>query len=265
MKKTYFASDFHLGVDTNLSSKAREKLVVSWLDEIKKDAEALFLLGDIFDYWFEYKEVVPKGFTRLLGKLGEMVDSGIRVEWYTGNHDMWTFGYLEAETGVTIQKVPCTKDIHGKICYLAHGDGLAPVDKRYKIIKWVLSNSFIQFLFSLIPSRIGLFLMKNLSIRSRHSQHTNEKYEVAMEQKLIAYSESLLKNNGLIHYFIYGHRHRPRINELSNKVSKYINLGDWTDHFSYGVMDKEGNFELKKYRQVRVGRPRTEDRRSRDL
>jgi len=247
MKKTYFASDFHLGIDTTHSSKEREKHIVQWLDEMANNAKELYLLGDIFDYWYEYNEVVPKGFVLILGKLAELVNKGISITWFTGNHDMWTFGYIEKELGVKILKRPKVITINGKSCYLAHGDGLSKGEIRYAITKWVLSNPLCQFLFSIIPSRIGLGLMKKSSSTSRINQSKNERKELQMDQKLMDHCENILKLEKEISYFIMGHRHRPRINTLSNGSSKYVNLGDWTHNFTYGVLDENGNFELKKY------------------
>lgn len=247
MKKTYFASDFHLGIDTETTSKEREKIIVEWMKSIQSDADTIYLLGDIFDYWFEYKEVVPRGFVRLLGTLGSLVDSGISIIWLTGNHDMWTFGYLESELGVTISKKPISININGKNLFLAHGDGLGHGDHQYKITKWILSNPICQFCFSLIPPRLGLWMMRRSSHGSRFGQLNDEQKELEQDDTLKKYSISILKDQPNIDYFIYGHRHRPQLTELANCNAKFINLGDWTHHYTYGVLSQDGTFELKKY------------------
>ena len=134
-KKIYFASDFHLGIPNNLQSNEREKIIVAWLDKVKIDAKEIYLVGDLFDFWFEYKYTVPKGCIRFLGKIAELVEHGIQFHLFTGNHDMWMFDYLEREFGITINREPITKKINDKIFLIGHGDGLGPGDKKYKIIK----------------------------------------------------------------------------------------------------------------------------------
>ena len=247
MGKTYFASDFHLGIDTDLTSLEREKIIVKWLEEIRKDASAIYLLGDIFDYWFEYRRVIPKGFSRLLGKISSLTDQGIDVHWIVGNHDMWTFGYLEKEIKVTIHKKPLVKSINGKNLFLAHGDGLGNGDFYYLLLKRIFTNRFCQFLFSLIPSALGLPLMKYYSRKSRIHQFCEEKIEILKDQILIDYCENLSAQQN-IDYFVMGHRHRPNKVQLSNGKSQYINLGDWISHFTYAVLHEDGGMELKKYK-----------------
>ena len=242
MGKIYFASDFHLGVDTQYSSLDREKHVVRWLDEIAPTAEAIYLLGDVFDFWFEYKTVVPKGYTRLLGRLAQLTDSGVPVHWLTGNHDMWTFGYLEEEIGVTIHKKAIVQKLHGYKIFLAHGDGFDNRDYSYKILKRVLSNTFCQWAFSIISPRLGLYLMK----LSSHTSRNNQKDEEEDTSDLIRFCNLYLQNE-YINYFLFGHKHTPHIVILDNEKSKYINLGDWTSKFTYAVLDEKGKIGLKKY------------------
>ena len=246
MKKVFFLSDFHLGIDTDLPSKVREKHVVQWLDSIKEEAKEIYLLGDLLDYWFEYKYVVPKGFTRLFGKLAELTDSGVRIEWYTGNHDMWTFGYLEKELGVSIQKTPKIREINDKICFLCHGDGLSKGDVKYKMVKAILANPICQLLFSMIPSRFGLWMMKRSSKGSRLSQKEGSVNEQEKDEQLNKHFESISKKTK-VDYFIYGHLHNGKIRTLRNGTSKSINLGDWTKMWSYAEMDEKGNIRLLKY------------------
>ncbi|MDG2451183.1 MAG: UDP-2,3-diacylglucosamine diphosphatase [Saprospiraceae bacterium] len=246
MKKTYFISDFHLGVDTNVPSKVRERYVVHWLDCIKEDAAAIYFLGDILDYWFEYKSVVPKGFTRLFGKISELTDRGISIEWFIGNHDMWTFGYFENELGVKIKKTPELKVINNKACYLCHGDGLGHGDLGYKIIKAIISNPLCQSLFTLIPSSLGIWMMKSSSKGSRYSQNVHSKKEKLKDERLHQYFEEF-SNDEKVDYFIYGHLHHGEIRTLSNGSSKSINLGDWTSLWTYAEMNEKGEIELKKH------------------
>ena len=235
-----------MGVDSEFSSQEREKIIVKWLTEIQHDAKAIYLLGDIFDYWFEYRNVVPKGFTRLLGKIGELVDQSVEVHWLIGNHDMWTFGYLEQEIGVKLYKNPIRKTIRSKKLFIAHGDGLGNGDVSYKVLKRVFSNPFCQRLFSFIPSALGLPLMKYYSNKSRIRKQGSEKVENEKDQKLIKYCEKLMGKES-VDYFIMGHRHRPKITDIANGTSKYINLGDWIQHFTYAVMNEKGQIELKRY------------------
>ena len=167
IKKIYLASDFHLGVPNFKSSRSREDKIVAWLNQIKIDASEIFLVGDIFDFWFEYKHVVPKGYVRFLGKLAELVDSGIQVHLFTGNHDMWMFNYLEQEIGVVIHRNPIKKTIHGKSFLIGHGDGLGPGDGTYKILKKIFSNSVCQWLFARIHPNLGFGLAQMWSGKSR--------------------------------------------------------------------------------------------------
>ncbi|MDQ3191408.1 MAG: UDP-2,3-diacylglucosamine diphosphatase, partial [Bacteroidota bacterium] len=166
-KKHYFISDFHLGAPDSKSSLEREKKVVKWLDQIKHDAQEIFILGDVFDFWFEYKTVVPKGYVRLLGKIAEICDSGIPVHFFTGNHDMWCFDYLPNELGVQLYKDPVKRSISGKAFYIGHGDGLGPGDKGYKFIKKVFRNPLCQFMFGWVHPNVGIGLANYFSKRSR--------------------------------------------------------------------------------------------------
>jgi len=155
MKKVYFASDFHLGIDARLSSREREKQLVRWLEQIRKDAYSIYLVGDVFDFWFEYKTVVPKGYVRLLGKLAELRDEGIPIYFFTGNHDMWMFSYFEEELGIPIYREPIVREIMGKTFFIGHGDGLGPGDHGYKFIKRVFANPVCQWLFERLHPKIG--------------------------------------------------------------------------------------------------------------
>ena len=242
-KKIYFASDIHLGLPNYEKSLKREKLFVKWLDEIKEDAEEIYLLGDIFDFWFEYKRAIPRGFSRFLGKLCEITDSGIPVYFFTGNHDMWIFDYLPKETGIVLYKEPIIKEIWGKKFYMAHGDGLGPGDRSYKLLKRIFASKFSQWLFARFHPNIGIWIANSWSTHSRYSRET-EPFEGEDKEWLILYSKKMLEKEHF-DFMIYGHRHYPLDLKLS-KNSRYINLGDWLSHFTYAVFDGK-ELELKKY------------------
>lgn len=245
--KIYFASDFHLGLPDYEKSLSREKSIVRWLDEIKNDALEIYLLGDIFDFWFEYKTVVPRGFTRFLGKLSELTDSGIKIHFFVGNHDLWIFDYLPKETGVIIHRKPLETTLLGKKFYLAHGDGLGPGDKGFKSLKKVFTSKIAQWLFARIHPNASVSFAKNWSRHSRMTENPKT-YEFKGEDKewLILHSKEILKTN-FFDFFIYGHRHIPTKLKLENN-STYINLGDWIMNFTYAEYD--GNtIELRKFKK----------------
>lgn len=246
-KKIYFASDFHLGVPTFEDSLEREKRIVRWLDEIKKDAQEIYLMGDLFDFWFEYKYTVPKGFVRLLGKVAELVDSGIAIILFTGNHDMWMFDYLPKELGVTIYREPIIRTYNGKKFYLGHGDGLGPGDTGYKFIKRIFANSVCQWLFERLHPNFAIRMANFWSHKSRLSNGSEDEVFKGEENEwLVSYSKDILKKEHF-DYFIFGHRHLPLNITLSEK-SKYINLGEWVNYNSYAVFDGE-HLELKFFEQ----------------
>lgn len=237
--KYYFASDFHLGVPTLEKSKAREKKIVAWLDEVAKDAKEIFLVGDLFDFWFEYKTVVPRGYTRLFGKIAEICDSGIPVHVFTGNHDMWSFGYLPKELGVIMHKKPIIREINGKKLMIGHGDGLGPGDHGYKFIKKVFANPFCQWLFGWIHPDLGIGLADFMSRRSRaSSQDYDEVYHGDEKEFLVQYCKRKEAEGSKIDYYIFGHRHLP-INKKISETATYINLGEWLKNYTYAVFDGE--------------------------
>lgn len=242
----YFASDFHLGIPNYEKSLVREKKIVAWLSEIQKDAAEIYLMGDLFDFWFEYKSVVPKGFVRLLGKIAELTDAGIKINIFTGNHDMWMFDYLEKELNVTIHRAPITREYTGKKFYIAHGDGLGPGDHGYKFIKKIFANKFCQWAFARLHPNFSFAIANYFSGKSRLANGTtDEKFLGEENEWLVIYSKEILKNN-FHDYFIYGHRHLPLEIKLNEK-STYINLGDWLQYFTYAVFD--GNkIELKEFK-----------------
>lgn len=237
-KKIYFNSDYHLGIPNHSGSLEREKKVVAWLEMVSHDAQEIYLMGDLFDFWFEYKYTVPKGFTRLLGKMATIVDSGIPIYVFSGNHDMWMFGYFEKELGVTVYHQPQMREWNGKKFYLGHGDGLGPGDAGYKILKKIFRNRICQYIFSITPSRLGMGLANYFSKRSRHANiESDAKFLGDDEEWLVVYCKEILEKEHF-DYFIFGHRHLPLDINLG-KNSRYINLGDWIHFFSYAVFDGE--------------------------
>ena len=235
-KKVYFASDNHLGAPNQEKSKLREKQFVAWLESIKVDAAAIFLLGDLFDVWIEYKRVVPKGFVRLLGKLAELADSDISIHFFVGNHDMWMKDYFETELGIPVYYEPQQITLNNTSFFIGHGDGLGPGDKGYKRMKKVFRNPFIQWLYRLIHPDLGLRIAQHLSLRNRLISGDDDKiYNGPESEWLVHYCKEKLKTQN-IDYFIFGHRHLPLDIELS-KNSRYINLGDWLEYNTYAVFD----------------------------
>lgn len=237
-KKIYFASDFHLGVPSLEKSLLREKKIVRWLDEVKRDAAEIFLVGDLFDFWFEYKRTVPRGFTRLLGKISELTDSGIPVHVFTGNHDMWIFDYLPRECGVSVFRVPIEREWNGKKFLIGHGDGLGPGDHGYKFIKKIFSSKICQWLFARLHPNFGIWLANSMSGYSRTITGDKDIRFLGEENEwLVIYSKEKLKQKHF-DFFIFGHRHLPMEIKVGEN-SKYINLGDWLTHFTYAVFDGE--------------------------
>jgi len=239
-KKIYFVSDFHLGVPDHDRSLDREKLFVQWLEDIKQDAAEIWLMGDVFDFWFEYKTVVPKGFVRLLGKLAEITDSGIPVHLFRGNHDVWAFRYLHEELNLQLHRKPEIKDFGGKKFFLAHGDGLGPGDTGYKILKKIMEFPLNQWLFRWIHPDVGTRLGLYFSKKSRYAyiakEGKKEQSDHIEDERLYKFSISQLKTNPDINYFIFGHRHLP-VNIPLSEDSNFIILGDWITNFSYAVFD----------------------------
>lgn len=230
----YFLSDAHLGVPDHKRSLAREKLLVAFLDEAKKDATEIFLLGDIFDFWFEYKSVVPKGFVRLLGKIAEITDSGIPVHYFTGNHDMWIFSYFEKELGVIMHRKPLEKVIDGKLFFIAHGDGLGPGDRGYKFLKKIFSASVSRKLFSWLHPGFGTSLALYFSKKSRLANGDKDEFFHGEDKEmLILFCKDMIKKRPY-NYFIFGHRHLPMEIEIAPDT-KYVNTGEWVKSFSYAI------------------------------
>ncbi len=235
--KYYFLSDAHLGTRVVLDARAHEQKVVDWLDMAKLDATEIFLLGDIFDLWFEYKMVVPKGFTRLFGKLREITESGIPVHFFVGNHDLWTFGYLEQEVGLIVHMAPLTIELGGKQFFMAHGDGLGDKSRPFSFIRALFHSKTVQRLFrSLVPSNWAL----NFGFRwSESNRRKHDKRDVKFlgedREPLVLFA----KHHSLDHaidFYIFGHRHIV-LNLMLASKARVVILGDFMREFSYGVFD----------------------------
>jgi UDP-2,3-diacylglucosamine hydrolase len=245
MGKVYFASDFHLGIPNTVRSLEREKKLVAWLRLAAQDAECIYLVGDIFDFWFEYKHAVPRGYTRLLGTLSELCDKGIRIEVFTGNHDMWMFGYLEKECGVKLHRAPIKLKLQGKAIFLGHGDGLGPGDYGYKFLKRVFANRFCQWLFARMHPNFGIGLANFWSRRSRAASNVKDVFKGEENEWLLQYCRDYIKTDSAIDFFIFGHRHLL-LDIKVNDRSRYVNLGDWFSDCNYAVLEN-GELLLKKY------------------
>lgn len=235
-KKIFFLSDFHLGAADAAISLEREKRIVQFLDEIKNESQAIFIVGDIFDFWYEYRKVVPRGFVRLLGKLAELADSGIEMYFFVGNHDMWMKDYFQRELNIPVYFEPKEFNLNGKKFLIGHGDGLGPGDHGYKRLKKIFRNPFCQWLFGILPPAIGMGLANYSSRKSREATgSTEEKFLGEDKEWLLIYSkEQAQKKN--IDFFVFGHRHLPIDYRLHNG-SRYINLGDWINYCTYAVLD----------------------------
>ncbi|MDL2227295.1 UDP-2,3-diacylglucosamine diphosphatase [Bacteroidales bacterium OttesenSCG-928-K03] len=249
-KKYYFLSDFHLGIPDNKSSREREIILINWFNEVKTDAKEIYILGDIFDFWFEYSKVVPKGYVRFLAKLAELIESGVKIHVFHGNHDLWEFKYLRDEIGVIYHRKPETIECNGKKIHLAHGDGLGPDDIFYKLLLRIFEGKFNQFLFKWIHPDLGIRFALSLSNKHRYiKRHERGKdIQINLDNELL-YKYALEKNkdNTEIDYFIFGHRHIPIIADIPDSKAKFALLGDWMTHYTYCIVDESGNLTLNKF------------------
>jgi len=257
--KIYFASDFHLGIPDRKQSLERERKLVRWLEMARQDATEIYLMGDLFDFWFEYRHAVPKGYSRLLGKLADITDHGSRftyhgipVHLFRGNHDMWAFSYLQEETGIQLHREPEFRTFNGKNFYLAHGDGLGPGDHGYKFIKKVFANPVNQWLFRMIHPDLGISMALFWSRKSRSAALQKEKKEEERNLRLINeriafHSKEMVMQHPDLDYLIYGHYHYPVETQISGKAVQLV-LGDWLTHFTYAVFDGE-TLSLKEFRE----------------
>jgi len=244
-KNIYFASDQHFGAPNAEKSKVREQKFVSWLDAIKNDAEVLFLLGDLFDFWFEYKKAVPKGFIRVLGKLAELKDKGVQIHFFVGNHDLWMVDYFEKELNIPVYHNPKEFSFNNKIFLIGHGDGLGPGDKGYKRMKKVFTNPISKWFYRWLHPDIGISLAQYLSVKNKLiSGEEDVKYLGEENEWLVLYSKKKLSEKHY-DYFVFGHRHLPLEISISEN-STYINTGDWVNYFTYAVYNGE-QMMLKSY------------------
>ena len=244
-KSIYFSSDNHLGAPNYSDSLIREKLFISWLDKIKTDAQVIFLLGDLFDFWFEYYKSVPKGFTRVLGKLAELSDSGIKIYFFVGNHDYWTRDYFQKEIGMEVLKKPTEFKINNKVFFIGHGDGLGPGDFKYKFLKRIFRNPLFIFLFRINYPWFGIPLGNFFSRKNKILSGNNIKFKSKENEILYHFCKKKLN---IKHYdfFVFGHRHLPLKIELGNN-SYYFNTGDWINHYSF-LHFKDDSLELKYFK-----------------
>lgn len=235
-KNIYFASDQHFGAPTPQQSKIREQKFINWLDSIKNDAEHIFLLGDLFDFWFEYKKAVPKGFVRVLGKLAELTDSGIKIHFFVGNHDLWMNDYFKTELQIETYYKPTEFVFNNKTFLIGHGDGLGPGDKGYKRMKKVFTNSVSKWLYRWLHPDIGIALAQYLSVKNKLiSGQEDVKFLGEENEWLVQYCKLKLTQKH-VDYFLFGHRHLP-LNIQLNQQSKYVNTGDWITHYTYAVFN----------------------------
>jgi UDP-2,3-diacylglucosamine hydrolase len=244
LKKTYFISDIHLGFPNETESRKREKLLVQWFDIVRKDAEAIYIVGDLFDFWFEYEKSIPKNFSRAIGKLAELADAGIEIHLFTGNHDLWMFGYFEEELNIPVYHNPIQKTIRGRKFFIAHGDGLGPGDNGYKFLKKIFTNRICRFFFKWLHPDIGISLAHYWSRQSRFADGIQEAFKGNDKEWLLIFSKEQ-EDKEHYDFFIFGHRHLPLDIQI-NSQSRYINLGDWLIYNSYAVFDGN-NFELKSF------------------
>ena len=235
MGKIYFASDFHLGIDVKYTSKERELQLVRWFDQIKFDAEELYLVGDLFDFWFEYQHAVPKGYVRFLGKLAELRDAGVKVYIFTGNHDMWIFDYFEKEFDIPTYREPIMKEIKGKKFYIGHGDGLGPGDHSYKFLKKIFANKLCQWAFARLHPNFGIGLANFLSQSSRKAK--NDDIVFTGEKEWLSIHANEVNAKAPHDFYVFGHRHLPIDYTLADGKARYINLGDWMNYNSFAVYD----------------------------
>ena len=243
MKSVYFLSDAHLGSRAIEHGRTQERRLVNFLDSIKHKASAVYFLGDMFDFWYEFKMVVPKGYTRFLGKLSELTDLGVEVHFFTGNHDIWCGDYLTQECGVILHREPLTTEIYGREFYLAHGDGLGDPSKKFKFLRSMFHNKFLQFLFSSLHPRWSVDLGLAWAKHSRMKRVDGKEPDYMGEDKeyLVLYAKEYLKTHPSINYFLFGHRHIELDLMLPNR-SRIMILGDWIHYFTYAVYDGENIF-----------------------
>lgn len=237
MKNVYFLSDAHLGSWAIPHGRTQERRLVNFLDAIKDKAAAVYILGDLFDFWHEYRFVVPKGYTRLLGKISELTDRGVEVHFFTGNHDLWVGDYFEKECGMTVHREALTTEIYGKEFYLAHGDGLESKDWRYLMLRWLFHNRVCKRLFAAIHPRWGMYFGLKWAAHSRLKHNNIEGFFNGPENDgMVDFARRYLKTHPNINYFLFGHRHVD-VDFMLSKTARFIILGDWITKFTFAVFD----------------------------
>lgn len=242
--KVYFASDAHLGSDVYGDSLERERRLVRWMESIKQDAKALYLVGDMFDYWFEYHDVVPKGYVRFIGKMAELADAGVAIYLFAGNHDVWLFDYFQKEVGATVIDGSYETEYDGKRFYIAHGDGLGDPSRTFRFLRAFFRNKFCQQLYKMIPPRLTIPFAHAWSRHNRKKKQGTEGEEYLGEEKeyLVQFAKKYNKQQNEkqlnTDFFVFGHRH-IELDLMIAHNSRVVILGDWLTHFSYGVWDGE--------------------------
>ncbi len=236
----YIVSDAHLGAPDSASSRQRERLLVDWLDTIAPDAAEIILLGDLFDFWFEWRHVVPKGYVRLLGKLAELTDSGLKITAFAGNHDLWYRDYFKDELGIPVHHGPVSREWFGKRYYLAHGDGLGPGQRGYKFMKAVFTNRLAHWLFSrLIHPSFAVKLATASSKASRQAHAEFDDIDKGPQEYLYQYVRDRIADGDSHDYFVFGHRHLPNHMQMSASQELLV-LGDWIRQFTYIEISADG-------------------------
>ncbi len=239
-KKIYFVSDLHLGIPDYDSSLQRERIFIDWLEKIRNDAFEIYLMGDVFDFWFEYKTVVPKGYTRMFGKLAELTDAGIPIYLFKGNHDIWAFDYLNKELNIQIHRKPMQVYFNDSLFFLSHGDGIGSGDRAYKVLKFIFELPLNQFLFNWIHpdigTRLGLYFSRRSRIANVAKEEKRQMQEPLEEIYTYQFAKKQIENNSKINYFIFGHNHQAIHEKLSEK-SEYLILGDWISYYTYASFD----------------------------
>jgi UDP-2,3-diacylglucosamine hydrolase len=242
-KKVFLASDLHLGVPDAATSLAREKKFVRWLEAVAPQAAEIIILGDIFDFWFEYKTAVPKGFVRILGKLAEVADGGVPITVFAGNHDLWYKDYFPKELGIKVEHGPVVRTFFGRKYYLAHGDGLGPGDRTYKFTKWIFVNPFFNWLFQFFHPNIGIGLANFFSRRSARKSRVHDAIDYGDKEMLYQYVKAFIQTDDSFDYFVFGHRHmmkRVPMRAPSGRQTEMIYLGEWITLYSYAEIGPEG-------------------------
>lgn len=240
MKNVYFLSDAHLGSLAIPHGRMQERRLVNFLDSIKEKAAAVYLLGDLFDFWHEYRYVVPKGYTRLLGKISELTDRGVEVHFFTGNHDMWVRDYFETECGMTVHRRSSVVEIYGKVFYLAHGDGLGSTDRSFRFLRGVFHNRTCRRLFASLHPRWGMAFGLNWARHSRLKREDGKEppYQGEDREELVRFAKEYLPTHPEVNFFIFGHRH-IELDLMLSRTARVVILGDWITQFSYAVYDGE--------------------------